>query len=137
MFPLPLPLLQLFILLLISVTLTPLSLYISSHHSQLAVEAVAVTLAVAAPAPCFVPDRNALLAFKSGLSDPNKQLITWSISKSCCQWGGVTCDPSSGRVLRLILSISGGAVQLRNSSSDIIGSTLSKLTVSNTTLMFH
>ena len=135
MFPLPLPLLQLFILLLISVTLTPLSLYISSHHSQLAVEAVAVD--VVAPAPCFVPDRDALLAFKRGLSDPKKRLITWSISKSCCQWSGVTCDPSSGRVLRLVLSIRGAAVQLLNSSSDIIGSTLSKLTVSNTTLMFH
>ncbi|KAH7424350.1 hypothetical protein KP509_11G003900 [Ceratopteris richardii] len=54
---------------------------------------------------CSEEDRNALLQFKASISsDPNNVLADWQASRTnCCDWTGVTCDGSTGRVVRLKL----------------------------------
>ncbi|XP_047332013.1 probable LRR receptor-like serine/threonine-protein kinase At3g47570 [Impatiens glandulifera] len=51
-------------------------------------------------------DRLALLDFKNRItSDPlNKMMDSWNESIHFCNWFGVTCSPSSGRVITLSLS---------------------------------
>ncbi|CAA7407964.1 unnamed protein product [Spirodela intermedia] len=45
-----------------------------------------------------------LLAFRSSLEDPTNALSGWSPAAGhVCNWTGVTCDPSSGRVASLVL----------------------------------
>ncbi|KAI3425614.1 ERCC4 domain-containing protein [Psidium guajava] len=51
---------------------------------------------------CSVAEREALLKFKHGLTDPSKRLSSW-IGKECCKWEGVECDEKTGHVLKLDL----------------------------------
>ncbi|GAA0157889.1 transmembrane signal receptor [Lithospermum erythrorhizon] len=54
---------------------------------------------------CSNIDREALLGFKAKIvKDTTGLLSTWT-SKDCCGggWEGIDCDPSTGRVIRLIL----------------------------------
>ncbi|MED6121357.1 hypothetical protein PIB30_029344 [Stylosanthes scabra] len=53
---------------------------------------------------CNEKERNALLSFKHGLSDPSNRLSSWSNQKDCCRWLGVRCDSITGRVVGLNLS---------------------------------
>ncbi|XP_072084027.1 receptor-like protein EIX2 [Arachis hypogaea] len=53
---------------------------------------------------CNEKERNALLSFKHGLSDPSNRLSSWSNEKDCCRWLGVRCDNITGRVVGLNLS---------------------------------
>ncbi|PON74275.1 LRR domain containing protein [Parasponia andersonii] len=53
---------------------------------------------------CLESDREALLDFKSGLEDPNRNspLLSWRGS-NCCQWRGISCDNSTGAVTHVDL----------------------------------
>ncbi|PON84853.1 NAD(P)-binding domain containing protein [Trema orientale] len=53
---------------------------------------------------CLDSDREALLDFKSGLEDPNRnpRLLSWRGS-NCCQWRGISCDNGTGAVTHVDL----------------------------------
>lgn len=55
---------------------------------------------------CVPRERDALLAFKRGItSDPLGLLTSWKEDDhDCCRWRGVTCSNLTGHVLRLHLS---------------------------------
>ncbi|XP_031248974.1 receptor-like protein EIX2 [Pistacia vera] len=48
-------------------------------------------------------DRQALLWFKQGLTDPSNWLSSWIGEGDCCKWAGVVCDNSTGHVHELHL----------------------------------
>ncbi|KAJ1276256.1 hypothetical protein BS78_05G200900 [Paspalum vaginatum] len=63
-------------------------------------------------AACVPKERDALLAFKKGISsDPAGLLSSWQRGSEddCCRWGGVWCSNRTGHVLKL---------QLRNEHQD-------------------
>ncbi|KAK2632891.1 hypothetical protein EUGRSUZ_L00929 [Eucalyptus grandis] len=45
-------------------------------------------------------EREALLKFKHGLTDPSRRLSSW-IGEECCKWEGVECNKRTGYVLKL------------------------------------
>ncbi|KAK1605465.1 hypothetical protein QYE76_029138 [Lolium multiflorum] len=57
-----------------------------------------------APAPagtlCIPRERDALLDFKAGLTDPGNFLSSWQ-GADCCQWKGVKCSNGTGHVVTL------------------------------------
>ncbi|XP_047065474.1 LOW QUALITY PROTEIN: receptor-like protein EIX2 [Lolium rigidum] len=57
-----------------------------------------------APAPastlCIPREREALLDFKAGLTDPGNFLSSWQ-GVDCCQWKGVECSNGTGHVVML------------------------------------
>ncbi|XP_027364686.1 receptor-like protein EIX2 [Abrus precatorius] len=55
---------------------------------------------------CNQKDKHALLNFKQGATDPSSLLSSWSTTKDCCEWRGVTCDNITGRVTELSLPCS-------------------------------
>ncbi|XVE53896.1 hypothetical protein DITRI_Ditri03aG0038800 [Diplodiscus trichospermus] len=62
-------------------------------------------------------DFNALLSFKNSVFDPSNSLSSWVNSSSPCSdyWFGVTCNPTTHRVTRLVLenlNLSGSTQQL-------------------------
>ncbi|XP_044378983.1 receptor-like protein EIX2 [Triticum aestivum] len=68
--------------------------------------------AVAVPAPpppqphpknitCVPGERDALLAFKAGLTDPNNYLSSWRVEEDCCWWTGVECSYRIDHVVSL------------------------------------
>ncbi|XP_072990494.1 uncharacterized protein [Typha latifolia] len=53
---------------------------------------------------CSSSDRDALLAFRAGLSEPYLGIFSSWRGQDCCHnWYGVSCDPSTGRVADLTL----------------------------------
>uniref|UniRef100_A0A453MQ76 Leucine-rich repeat-containing N-terminal plant-type domain-containing protein n=2 Tax=Aegilops tauschii subsp. strangulata TaxID=200361 RepID=A0A453MQ76_AEGTS len=54
---------------------------------------------------CIGRERDALLAFKQGVSDdPKDYLGSWRQERQdCCQWAGITCDNVTGHVVELDL----------------------------------
>ncbi|TVU24857.1 hypothetical protein EJB05_27319, partial [Eragrostis curvula] len=53
---------------------------------------------------CIPRERNALLAFKEGITnDTYNMLASWRRGQDCCQWRGVTCSNRSGHVMKLDL----------------------------------
>ena len=52
---------------------------------------------------CNEKDKQALLHFKQGLSDPFGLLSSWSDKKDCSEWEGVVYDNKTGRVTELHL----------------------------------
>ncbi|XP_028755419.1 receptor-like protein EIX2 [Neltuma alba] len=57
-------------------------------------------------AQCNERDRHLLLNFKHTASDPYAILSTWSDERDCCQWEGIQCDNTTGRVIMLNLPCS-------------------------------
>ncbi|XP_031403621.1 receptor-like protein EIX2 [Punica granatum] len=57
-----------------------------------------VTLALS----CVDNEREALLKFKRGLTDPGDLLSSWT-GRDCCAWEGVRCSNRTGRILGLDL----------------------------------
>ncbi|TVT99783.1 hypothetical protein EJB05_54824, partial [Eragrostis curvula] len=52
---------------------------------------------------CVAKDRDALLSFRAGITrDPQKLLASWN-GQDCCQWSGVKCSNSTGRVIKVDL----------------------------------
>ncbi|MQM21986.1 hypothetical protein Taro_055033 [Colocasia esculenta] len=58
------------------------------------------------PGGCIDSEREALLQFKRGLPhDPANRLSSWTADGSdCCGWNGVSCDSTSGHVVKLDLN---------------------------------
>ncbi|XP_020102996.1 LOW QUALITY PROTEIN: probable LRR receptor-like serine/threonine-protein kinase At4g36180 [Ananas comosus] len=56
---------------------------------------------------CLSVEREALLAFKSGVVDPRNCLSSWEGS-NCCRWKGVWCNNKTSRVEKLILRLACG-----------------------------
>ncbi|GLT83934.1 hypothetical protein SLE2022_021970 [Rubroshorea leprosula] len=54
-------------------------------------------------AACHKEEKQALLTFKQGLTDPSNRLATWTTGRDCCQWTGVVCHNRTGRVVELRL----------------------------------
>ena len=54
---------------------------------------------------CVDNEREALLAFKARLLDPDDLLSAWRREEvdDCCKWSGVTCDNQTGHVTMLHL----------------------------------
>ncbi|MED6151774.1 hypothetical protein PIB30_085675 [Stylosanthes scabra] len=53
---------------------------------------------------CNDKEKSTLLKFKHGVTDPSGVLSSWSIEKKdCCQWKGVYCDNTTGKVTELNL----------------------------------
>ncbi|RCV26071.1 hypothetical protein SETIT_5G216000v2 [Setaria italica] len=46
--------------------------------------------------------RDALLAFKTSLTDPDNRLSSWR-GQGCCQWDGVQCSNQTGHVVKLTM----------------------------------
>ncbi|XP_056164070.1 receptor-like protein EIX2 [Syzygium oleosum] len=51
---------------------------------------------------CIGVEREALLKFKHGLTDPSRLLSSWT-GEECCEWAGVECNKKTGHVLKLDL----------------------------------
>ncbi|CAK9322375.1 unnamed protein product [Citrullus colocynthis] len=51
---------------------------------------------------CPKLDREALIAFKNGLNDPDNRLESWK-GLNCCQWRGVACEFGTGAVTAIDL----------------------------------
>lgn len=51
---------------------------------------------------CSKPDREALIAFRNGLNDPENRLESWK-GPNCCQWRGVGCENTTGAVTAIDL----------------------------------
>ncbi|KAF8022339.1 hypothetical protein BT93_F0002 [Corymbia citriodora subsp. variegata] len=51
---------------------------------------------------CIAAEREALLKFKHGLTDPWRRLESWT-GEECCKWEGVECNKKTGHVLKLDL----------------------------------
>nr|CAD1839347.1 unnamed protein product [Ananas comosus var. bracteatus] len=51
---------------------------------------------------CLDVEREALLAFKSGIVDPRSRLASWE-GLNCCRWRGIRCNNKTGRVEKLNL----------------------------------
>ncbi|GJN18082.1 hypothetical protein PR202_gb05203 [Eleusine coracana subsp. coracana] len=51
---------------------------------------------------CILLERDALLAFRAGLTDPDSYLASWQ-GEDCCQWKGVRCSSHTGHVVELAL----------------------------------
>ncbi|XBH96053.1 hypothetical protein VPH35_086522 [Triticum aestivum] len=53
---------------------------------------------------CIPRERDALLTFKAGLTNPSNHLSSWRADKDCCRWMGVGCSNQIGHVIKLDLN---------------------------------
>ncbi|GKV45493.1 hypothetical protein SLEP1_g52565 [Rubroshorea leprosula] len=70
----------------------------------LIIAAIVLSLcAVISNAACHEEEKQALMTFKQGLTDPSNRLATWTTGPDCCQWTGVVCGNKTGRIVELRL----------------------------------
>jgi Leucine-rich repeat (LRR) protein len=56
-------------------------------------------------ARCMPHERDALLAFKHGITNDSTNLLaSWIPGRDCCRWIGITCSGQTGRVVKLDLN---------------------------------
>ncbi|KAF1891036.1 hypothetical protein Lal_00001172 [Lupinus albus] len=53
---------------------------------------------------CNEMDQDKLLLFKQGINDPINRLSSWSSEHGCCEWKGVHCHNTTGRITSLDLN---------------------------------
>lgn len=67
---------------------------------------------------CIEIEREALIKFKEGLSDPSNFLSTWT-GDHCCSWKGISCSNKTGHVVKIELQNN----QCMNDGGNYYGST--------------
>ncbi|GJU58396.1 DNA damage-repair/toleration protein DRT100-like protein [Tanacetum coccineum] len=81
------------------------------------------TVSLTAVNSCTPSDREALLSFKSGLTEPYIGIFnSWTGDNCCSNWAGVTCDPTDGRVNDIILRGESEALEKTGRSGYMTGS---------------
>ncbi|CAL0301409.1 unnamed protein product [Lupinus luteus] len=53
---------------------------------------------------CNEKEQGKLLLFKQGINDPINRLSSWSSEHDCCEWKGVQCHNTTGRITSLDLN---------------------------------
>ncbi|XP_044947851.1 receptor-like protein EIX2 [Hordeum vulgare subsp. vulgare] len=89
---------------LIQATMTPLALVAWFIWSSSAIAVPALLPPQPHPTTnitCIPRERDALLAFKDGLTDPSNYLSSWRLEDDCCWWPGVECSYRTGHVVGL------------------------------------
>ncbi|GLT33099.1 hypothetical protein SLA2020_077130 [Shorea laevis] len=71
-------------------------------------------------ANCIPSEREALIKFKGGLTDPSNQLSSW-VGKDCCKWRGVSCNNRTSHVFMLNLRHSNADDLEGNGAMDALG----------------
>nr|GMD78779.1 probable leucine-rich repeat receptor-like protein kinase At1g35710 [Ipomoea batatas] len=89
---------KLFILLLV------LQLHLA-HFSSVAVSSNIIR--------CPETEKDALLKFKQGITNPSNLLSSWTTEQDCCKWEGIECDNTTGHVTTLDLHSTSQADSLR------------------------
>ncbi|KAL6857115.1 hypothetical protein ACP4OV_018497 [Aristida adscensionis] len=87
-------------LLLIVAAAAACSLSLIAHALQLSPQAGANF-----SASCIAHERDALLAFKRGITNDSINLLaSWQPGEDCCRWRGVSCSSQTGHVFKLDLN---------------------------------
>ncbi|RWW09565.1 hypothetical protein GW17_00026938, partial [Ensete ventricosum] len=72
--------------------------------SFVVVVVISAAASVRGSSACPTLDRDALLAFRSALSEKHLGIFSsWTGDDCCSQWYGVSCDPTTGRVADISL----------------------------------
>ncbi|XP_062076606.1 receptor-like protein EIX1 [Humulus lupulus] len=68
---------------------------------------------------CIEKERQALLNLKQSFQDPSHKLSSWQ-GQDCCQWKGVTCNETTGHVVKLHLRSSSMNFSFSNYSYPLV-----------------